>query len=187
MLVILITGQMRAGKNTLMQCLGECFPAIPMYRIGFSDSVRKVLGIFDVPPTRPNYSEFSSALKSTPSYGPDILRRAVKIELQKLKDFDGIALVHGLRYVKDIEVAQGFRLRLIGIVADEGVRFVRAKRGPKDMCATLEEFRQAEKAETEGEVAELLKFADFTVSNSGSLSEFNSQVEALAKELYSLL
>ena len=80
---------------------------------------------------------------------------------------------------KEIE---GFQL--IGIEVDMKTRFERLKqRGENsdDTSKTWEQFQADHKLETEVYIPELLKQADVTIDNNGSLEDFYKQLDKLVK------
>ena len=48
---------------------------------------------------------------------------------------------------------------------------------------TLEQFKKEGKAETEVQIPEIGKNADFTLENSGTIDEFRGKIEELAKKV----
>jgi dephospho-CoA kinase len=148
--------------------------------INFSDAITTVLDVFDVPRQRRDYDDFATALRGT-SYGPDIFRRAIKkkIHMARREEIIDILIVSGARFIDDLAVVPRDQMKVVAVVANEEVRYERALRSKKDNIKSIEEFRAADNATTEGEVGVLLLNADDTLRNDSSLDRLRAQISHL--------
>jgi hypothetical protein len=148
--------------------------------INFSDAITTVLDVFDVPRQRRHYDDFATALRGT-SCGPDIFRRAIrkKILEARREGIIDILIVSGARFIDDLTVVPRDQMKVVGVVATEEVRYRRAFRSNKDNIKSIEEFRAADHAMTEGEIDALLLNADHTLTNDHNLDDLRDQISYL--------
>ncbi len=181
MKVIIVTGKLQSGKSTVSETLkGTLKEKYTVGRISFSQSLSTVLDLFGIDKERRNYSSLSTILKDT--YGEDILRKAVLIQLESAGEFDYV-FIDGARYPADIDILEQFKPIIIGVQATEETRFQRARAAGKDGYQTLGELRAAEAMETEGDIDSLLERADIIIKNDGGLEELGTELLEVLRQL----
>jgi dephospho-CoA kinase len=107
--------------------------------------------------------------------------------IDRLRDLDAdVVLVDGLRSPPELErfrEAFGEDFLLVAIEAPFDVRAERAAdRGRDDSDADLEAFKEREEREKGFGLDDLMKRADVSVDNSGSLESFHDRIRSLLRE-----
>ncbi|MFB6181335.1 MAG: AAA family ATPase [Candidatus Magasanikbacteria bacterium] len=173
-----IVGKIGSGKTTAAKYLQQ---AHNFKTIKFSGFVRDILDRMHLQQNRDNMSKLSTSLRE--SFGKDIFSR-VLIKESKNKDR---VILEGARKQEDLS---NFKDRedfyLLAISADQEIRYNRVSsrnENEDDKGKTFEEFKQDEKKATETEIASLMKLADYTISNNGTLAEFQEKLDKLIAKL----
>lgn len=174
--VLVFTGLPACGKGTAAKYFVEKYHA-KSFR--FSTIMRDLLDRLYLPQSRENMSHISTVLRQ--EFSEDIF---AKVMAEDVKRAEGdIVVIDGARRIADIEHLSkipGFRL--VSIEVDMRTRYERlVKRGenPDDRSKTWEDFQADHQLETEQSIPELMKQADISVDNSGSLEDFYKQLDKL--------
>lgn len=172
------TGMIGCGKDTAADYLLEKKSGA---KIKFSASLTDVLKRIYLPTERKNYQVLSRVLRE--SFGQDLLSKIVasdaKESPEELVVIDGIRRPMDIEHLKNIE---GFKL--IAIEVEQSIRYERVKkRGDKvgESEKTWEDFQKEDLAETEITIPEIMKQADITLDNNGSLEDFYKELDKLVE------
>jgi len=175
-IILGFTGLMACGKGTAAKYLQEKYGA-DTFR--FSTMLRDILDRLYLPQSRENFQIISPLLRET--FGQDLMAKVIAKDVEgadsKLIAIDGMRRPADIEYLKKIT---GFRM--VAIDVDAKVRYQRLKaraENPGDKEKTWEQFQAEHQAETEIYIPELMKQADVTIDNNGSLEEFYQQIDKL--------
>ncbi|RJQ35440.1 hypothetical protein C4566_00780 [Candidatus Parcubacteria bacterium] len=172
------TGLIACGKGTAAKYFKDKYNA-DTFR--FSTMLRDVLDRLYLPQSRENFQILSPLLRET--FGQDIMAKVIAEDVKKSKA--DIIVIDGMRRPADIEYLRnvpGFRM--VAIDVDMRTRYERlVKRGENtdDTSKTFEQFQKEHEAETEIYIPELMKQADVTIDNNGSVEDFYKQLDKLIK------
>ena len=175
-IILGFTGLMACGKGTAAKYLAEKYNA-DTFR--FSTMLRDVLDRLYLPKSRKNFQIISPLLSET--FGQDLM---AKVMAKDVENADSrIIAIDGMRRPADIEYLKkmsGFRMVAIDVEAK--IRYERLKdraENSGDQEKTWEQFQKEHEAETEIYIPELMKQADVTVNNDGTLEELYKQLDKL--------
>lgn len=178
--IIGLTGPMASGKDAVKKYIEEKYGA---KSVKFSQIIRDVLNRLRVPVSRDSMINMSLSLID--QFGKDILAKNI-VEDSKEETAD-IVILDGVRRPADIIYAKdNDSFILIGIDADINIRYERMKSRNEnlgDYNKTLEEFKEEHNLETEIMIPELLKDADYVLSNNGSLEDLYKQVDEIMENI----
>lgn len=179
-LIIGLVGDKGAGKGTMAQHLSTKYQAVTF---AFPQILKDILARLYIPNTRKNLSDLALALRKL--FGDDVLGQTIH------KDIDNsnasIITLDGIRYFDEVKLLKEFPMfYLVYITADVKLRYSRVKmRGEKEneTTMTFEEFLEEEKLQTELQIKDIAKTANFNVVNNGSKEEFYLAIGTLMDKL----
>ena len=176
--ILAFTGLIASGKGTAAKYFIEKHKAVSFR---FSTSMRDVLDRLYLEQSRKNMAEISLVLRE--AFGQNLFSKVIANDAAKseseLEVIDGVRRSYDLEALKKIE---GFQL--IGVEVDSKIRFERLKKrgeNADDISKTWEQFQADHKLETEVYIPELLKQADVTIDNNGSLEDLYKQLDKLVE------
>ena len=186
--ILAFTGLIASGKGTAAKYFIEKHKAVSFR---FSTSMRDVLDRLYLEQSRKNMAEISLVLRE--AFGQNLFSKVIANDAAKSESelvvIDGVRRSYDLEALKKIE---GFQL--IGVEVDSKIRsafsprfFIRFERLKKrgenadDISKTWEQFQADHKLETEVYIPELLKQADVTIDNNGSLEDLYKQLDKLVE------
>ena len=176
--ILAFTGLPASGKGTAAKYFIKKHNAVAFR---FSTSMRDVLDRLYLDQSRKNMSEISRVLRE--SFGQNLFSKVIANDASKSKS--KLVVVDGVRRTYDLEALKQIKgFQLIGIEVDMKTRFERLKKrgeNSDDTSKTWEQFQADHKLETEVYIPELLKQADVTIDNNGSLEDLYKQLEKLVK------
>jgi len=173
--IIAIVGPIRAGKSTVSRCLAN--------RHGYtlasnSDILRDIAAKLHLPSDRTNLKRIGDAIFST--LGNDTLARF------RLAHAKFPTVIDGVRYLEEVATFRRDRsFKLLGVVANDDTRYLRAMAlatEGKDTNLTRSEFDDLPKARSEVEVNDLLRQADYVISNDSSIQQLETTLAELIKK-----
>jgi dephospho-CoA kinase len=176
-MLIGICGKIGSGKDSLADILLDNFSFEEQIR--FSDPLTEFMNGIGLQLNRENYQKVGFYLRSI--FGREIL---VETIIRRIKDkTDKNIVVNGIRYQIEFDAIKILGGIIIGIIADDEIRFKRVnerKRFGKEI--SREEFQRYEKGETEIHIEELLKNTDYTISNNESLKDLEKNIAKLLEK-----
>lgn len=183
-LVLGLAGRFGSGKSLVAQYLEKK----GFFRITLSDLLREKAKARGEEPTRVILQNLGDEMRE--KFGTGVLAQLAWDKAVQLKSER--VVIDGLRNPGEVEfLRKQFGFYLIKVEASEEIRFERLKKLnlPK-LPKTWEEFIASEKRdlgvgqkESGQQVGEVLKMADFTVSNEGTESELYRQIRTLVRQL----
>jgi dephospho-CoA kinase len=179
--VICLAGEIAAGKGTVAGYLVNTYG---VEYLRFSDPGRDILKRLHKEINRENMSAVNSALRKVfgEGYLVDVLSRDVRKK-------EGMWVVlDGARKGEEIE---GFREKisnfcLVYIKAEDKIRYQRLKKRAEnsgDDLKTFEQFQADAQLETEKNIRELEKLADYIIDNSSSRAALLEKVDKIASKI----
>lgn len=170
------TGLIACGKDTASNYFAKKYNA---EQVKFSASMKDIMERVYISPIRKNYQLISRVLRET--FGQDLFSKVVANDVKNSKA--DLVIVDGVRRIPDIEHLKNIKgFKLVAVEVDAKTRFERIKQRnekPGDQTKTWEEFQKEDVAETEITIPELMKQADATIDNNGTLEEFYKQLDKL--------
>jgi dephospho-CoA kinase len=177
--IVGLVGESGSGKDTVAYHLRDVYGAI---LLRFSDPIKDILRMFFERPSREDQSWVAVQFKK--QFGKDIFCRALD---RKIAFIENITSLNGLRYPEDYDYLRGFEKNvLIYITANQKLRWQRTVgRGEKsDDIASFEKFIEMESTlETEKNIPEIGKKADFIIHNEGTLEELMQKTEEIMRTI----
>lgn len=176
--VLGFTGLIACGKGTAAKYLKEKYGA-DTFR--FSTILRDVLDRLYLPQSRENMITLSVNLRE--KFGQDLLSKVIAQDAATAEN--SLVVVEGMRRpadIKDLKTVAGFKM--VSIEVDPKVRYerlIKRAENPGDTEKTYEDFLEDHKAETEITIPDLMKQADFTIDNNGTLEDLYKQLDELVK------
>jgi len=173
-------GYIASGKGTSCAYLKEKHGA-QIFR--FSTILRDILDRLYLPQSRENMQSASSALRQI--FGEDLLAQTIANDAKK--STASIIALDGVRRLADIKYLQeNPDFHLVEIIADQKIRYERLlKRSENsdDQEKTFEEFQKDEQQETELQIKEVAKIAEFHINNNGTFDDLYRQIEDILKQV----
>ncbi|MBC7109993.1 MAG: flagellar hook-basal body complex protein FliE [Archaeoglobi archaeon] len=168
------------------QCSGKSEAAkvgralgIPVVTMG--DVVRDEARKQKIPMTSEDVGRFADELRR--KYGEDIIARLC---IPIIRDISSSVIIDGIRSMAEVERFKkefGEDFILIGIDADEKLRYERAKkRNRADEIRSFEEFLKREEREKKWGVEEALNNANIIIENNRTLEEFRNKIREVLEK-----
>ncbi|MFA6307891.1 MAG: AAA family ATPase [Patescibacteria group bacterium] len=177
-IILGFTGLIASGKGTAAEYLKEKYGA-DTFR--FSTMLRDVMDRLYIPQSRENFQIISPVLRK--AFGQDLMAKVMAEDVKNSKA--EIIVVEGMRRPADIEYLKdvpGFRMVAIDVdIKTRYERLIKRSENTDDITKTFEQFKKEHEAETEIYIPELMKQADFTIDNNGTLEELYKQLDKLLK------
>jgi dephospho-CoA kinase len=173
-----VTGMMACGKGTVAKYFVEKYGA---QSFRFSTSMRDLLDRLYLPQSRENISAISRITRA--EFGQDLYAKVMARDAGKADN--NIVIVEGIRRQEDVqELKKLANFKLVAIEVDMKTRWERLRlRGENlgDANKSWEEFQKDHELETELTIPPVMKTADITISNNGSLEDLYKQLDELLK------
>jgi dephospho-CoA kinase len=173
-IILALTGRIGSGKDTVAKYLVDKYGG---QSLSYSDALKEVLEIYNLPTTRENQQKLSTILRQ--NFSEDILANAME---KKVASSEGpvIAITNVRREadIEDIRKMSGFFL--IYVEAEYKIRYQRyvlRNQSQGDTQMTDEEFSKKDNAESEAQIEGLKEKAAFVITNNGTLEELYAQTE----------
>jgi len=182
-IIIGLVGEMGSGKDTVGDYLVSNYQAIH-YR--YHEPLKEALEIFLGPKnvSRADLIWLSNNIRA--KYGNQIISEALERRLDKIES--GIIVLNGLRIVEDLKFIQGLpNSAVLYVTLSQKQRWERIHgRGERtDDAVSFEKFQEYEKAETEVQIPNIGKKADFRLENKGSKEELGGKIEEIMGQIMS--
>ncbi len=180
-IIVGLAGKIASGKETVGKYLVEKMDG---KKIKFSDPLRQILDILDLPDSRQNMQTLSTVVRQ--NFGGNVLAQAMMKLVARLEN--KLVVIDGVRRVTDIENFRQLKnFFLVYIDASSKKRFercVQRKENPGDGEMTRGEFDRKDNAEAEEQIESLKKEADFVVKNDGTMEELYLEIENLLEKIH---
>jgi len=183
-MIIGVTGTNGAGKGTLPEYLVE--------RHGFTHYSARAFITEEIerrglPVDRTSMNMVANDLRKM--YGPE---HVVKSLFERAKENGGDAIIESVRALGEARYLKEQGAFVVAIDADRKIRYDRiTKRASATDKVTFEEFcmqedrEMAQEAEYDMNVGGVMKMADYTLTNDGSLEELHAAIEEMVSTLRS--
>ena len=178
--IIAFLGEKGSGKGTSIDFLEKIIKSKSISRIRFSDALRQVSTLYDIPMTRTNLQNLAIFL--TKYFGDDTISRPVKNSInQALKNGVKYIFVDGMRWDSDYDLIRSYKnSKIIHISTPKEIRYTRlANRnenaGEKNM--SYKQFSKEEKRKNELNILKLAKKADIVIDNSGTKEDLILEIK----------
>lgn len=179
-IIIGLVGEVASGKDVTKKYLEVNYGA-SCHR--FSTILRDILNRLYLPIVRENMQDISTLLRQ--KFGEDLLAKIVTEDAKN--DAHEIVVVDGIRRAADMTYLRklpGFVLISIEVEARlRYERLVKRKENADDANKTYEQFLLDGQKETEVQIAEVMKEADYRLDNNGSLKDLYTQIEKIIIDL----
>jgi len=179
-LIIALTGHPSSGKGEVAKYLGEKYGA---ELLKFSTVLRDELNRLYLPAARKNFIIMSKCLRQ--NFGQDILAKVISENIKK--SLVKIIIVDGTRREADLKYIKKFKkFHLVNIHADPKIRYQRQmlrREKPDDAKKTFKQFLKEQKSVSDKDVDILIKKADITLDNNGTMDQLHQQIDALMKKV----
>lgn len=180
-IIIGLAGKIACGKETVGKYLMKNYKA---EKVRFSDPLRQILGIIDIPDSRENMQKLSTLLRQ--NFDENILANAIVKLISHLKS--NLIILDGVRRLADIANLKNLKnFFLIYTDADARKRYercVKRNENPGDSEMTREEFNERDRAEAETQIESLKSKANFVIENNGTFEELYEQIENILRKIH---
>lgn len=177
-IILGFAGEISCGKGTAAKYIVKKYNG-NYHR--FSTMLRDLARRMYIEENRDDLQKISTFFRQ--NFGEDIMSKViyndVKNDKQKIVVIDGVRRIMDIRYLKDL---QGFKL--VYIEADMEKRYeriIKRRENTDDAIKTFEEFKHDHKQESESQIKDLKKHADFVVDNNRTIEELYTQIDAIIK------
>lgn len=181
--VLGVVGENGAGKDTFTTFFKAAVAPKRVTSIRFSDILYETLKLWGIEPTRTNLQNLAIIMDT--QYGRGSLTNATNSRVNR--EPADIVVIEGVRWKTDVPMIRSFQNNiLVYVTADADLRFERMRaRGEKigEGDITLEQFQREEKSNTELEIPNIGKSADYVLKNNGTVEEFRKDVEDFASKI----
>lgn len=178
-MIIGLTGPLATGKGTITEYLVKQHGA---KAVKFSQPLRDMINRCYVKETREAMSKLAELMRG--EYGNDILVRTLIQDLEKMDV--PIAVFDGIRYFDEFNaLKERDDFVMWAVDTDLRVRHQRiVQRGENagEADLTLEQFTKQHDLPTEQAIPDLMKEADATINNNGTMDELYAQIDELLKQ-----
>ncbi len=178
--VIGLAGAIGSGKTAASDHICVKYGAA---QLRYSQILTDVLGRLHLPNERGNLQTLGECLRR--SFGDDVVVNAFRKDLEACPA--DIVVVDGIRYPNEVAMLRTLENNvLLFIDAPEEVRYKRAvARSEKgEASLSFKDFVKAGSRETEKQLPEIKKAADYVIENDGTVYSLYSKIDAiLAKRL----
>ncbi len=178
-IILGFVGPIAAGKGTSCAYLKDKHDA-QIFR--FSTILRDVLDRFYLPQSRENLQNVSTVLRQV--FGEDLLAQTIATDVKKstasIIALDGVRRLADIKYLKDDP-----NFHLVEITADQKIRYERLLKRTEnsdDQAKSFEEFQKDEQQETEIQINEVAKNAEFHINNNSSFDDLYRLIDNIINQ-----
>jgi len=180
-IIVGLVGEAGSGKDTVANHIIEKYHAVSFR---FADLLREALEIFfgkgNV--SREQLIWLSNGIRG--KYGNDVIAKALRKRIDEIPG--GIVILNGMRIKEDIDFVRSFpNSFVVYVTLDQKSRWERIYgRGEKsDDAMSFEKFQEIEKAETEVQIPQIGKKADFTLVNDETKDILCEKTDEIIKKI----
>jgi dephospho-CoA kinase len=180
-IIIGLIGEAGSGKDTVADYVKEKYGAT-VFR--YSDPLREALEVFldHKKVGRADFVWMSNNIRA--KYGNQIISEALVKRMAKVEN--DIVIFNGLRIAEDVEFLKTVSgSKILYVTVDQKSRWQRLSgRGEKaDDVISFEGFQELERAETEVQIPEIGKKADFRLENTGTKEDLYAKTDEAMKSV----
>jgi len=179
-IILGFAGEMSCGKGTAANYVVKKYNG-SYHR--FSTMLRDLARRMYIEENRDDLQKISTFFRQ--NFGEDIMSKViyndVKDDSHEIVAVDGVRRIMDIRYLKDLP---GFKLVYIEAEMKKRYeRIVKRRENTDDAVKTFEEFRHDHEQESELQIKDLKKNADFILNNNGTTEEMYEQIDAIIRKL----
>lgn len=177
--IIGIIGEKGSGKDTVANIFTTDHNAIV---IGGGDLLSELLTLLHLPTSRENLQKLVATLRKT--FGENVIQDALL--KNTMQESNEIIVINGLRKPSELKQLQSLGASIIYVTAPLETRLERTntrQQKADDSAQELAQFKNEEQHSAERDISSLVKSADFTINNNGSLTELQEQVAIIAEKI----
>jgi len=178
-IIIGLVGESGSGKDTVADYLKDTYNA---RLLRFSDPIKEILKMFFDKPSREDQAWIAVNFKKR--FGKDIFHRAIERKITERRD---LLSLNGLRYMEDYDFLKKFEdSYLLYVTASQKHRWERvfSRKEKSDDNLTLKEFADMEASlETERDIPEIGKQADYTIKNESTMEDLFTQTDTAMRAI----
>lgn len=179
-MIIAFVGKFASGKSEAADYISKNYGG---EKFKFSQPLRDVIKRLYLEENIDNLSKLSEALRS--QFGEDILAQIANKEIDsyeaEIKIAEGVLRLQDIKYLRK---ASDFYL--VSVTANDKTRFNRMrdrKENAQESTKSFEKFKQQEHNSSNETIPQVMKQADYTLENNGTLEEFHQKIDNLMKQL----
>jgi len=180
MKILAFTGMPFSGKSEAVKIAKE--QNIPVIRMGdmiWEETKSQGLGINDS-----NVGKIATIMRKT--HGMDIWAKKTYEKIKSIKNIEKL-VIDGVRNIEEVDffkVNLGEDFVLIAVKVSDRVRYKRAmNRGREDDSKDLELIKERDKRELSWGLEEVIDSADITISNEGTIEDFQKEIKEIFTNL----
>ncbi len=179
-LIIGLVGEISSGKGAVNKYLEKKYKA---RTFRFSTILRDVLDRIYFLNSRQNMQLLSTVLRQ--NFGENVLSKVMTKDVKKTEE--NIIAVDGIRRQADIEYLRKIKgFILVQIQVDSKIRYQRMidrNENKGDTSKSYEKFLADSKEEADADIPEVMKTADYSLNNNGTISDLHKQIDKIIKSL----
>lgn len=179
-IILGFTGKISSGKDTIAKYLIDKYQG---QILSFSDALKEVLEIYNLPLTRENQQKLSTILRQ--NFSEDVLANAM--EKKVINSPGPIVAISNVRREADIvDIKKLPNFHLIYVEVDQQNRFeryIKRNQSAGDQEMTLEQFIAKDNAESEVQIEGLKDKANYIIDNNGTFEELNQKAEEIINNI----
>lgn len=183
MIVIGVVGENSGGKETFTKLLSEIAADKKIVAVKFSEVLADTLKLWDLSPSRDNFTNLSVAMNNT--FGDGTLAHATYMKVMNLAA--DIIVLDGVRWPDDEKLVRQFPNNvLLYVTADVKLRYERSKKRKEkagEESKEFEKFLEEESGEAEIYIPDISSRADFKIVNNDDMDEFKTEVKKFYEEI----
>jgi len=165
-----------SGKSTAIDAIRDLGIIITM-----GDVIRKEAKKQNIEPSNDNLGRIAIELRQI--NGPEIIAKKCVEMISKLND--DIIIIDGIRSLVEIDVFRNlWKFPVITIDSSKDMRFKRlSERGRRDDSKIIKKIKERDKREIEFGVEEVVKNADYRITNDSTKEELKKRTRTLVLEI----
>ncbi len=182
MIVLGVVGENSGGKETFAKLLSEIAINKKVIIVKFSDVIRDTLKIWDIIPTRDNFTNLSLAMNK--AFGDGTLPHAIYSKV--MNTTADIVILDGPRGLDDEELVRKFPKNfMVYVTASVELRYERSKKRNEkagEDSKTFEKFLSEEKGDREIYIPEISKRSNYKIENNGTVEDYKEKIKKFYEE-----
>lgn len=178
--ILAVCGEMACGKGVVTEYLVDTYQAS---KYKFSIPLRDILNRLHVAVTRESLASLSLSLRQT--FGEQVLSDAICQDISE--DANDVVVLDGVRRLADIKrtkTLEGFKLAYVNAdIETRCRRLVSRGENAGDETKSFEQFKADSLLESELQIKQLKKYADFVLENNGTKEQLYEQIDNMMRQI----